>query len=148
MNYSEQSLTRVLPPCRALLTVLTIVISVPSYAADPSRTHMQGKADYMEHCASCHGLRGEGDGAVAQFLTIETPDLTLLSQANRGVFPKDVVYSVIDGRIELMVHGPRAMPVWGKVFRDMETQNANKPPERDVIARIDDLIGYIETLQD
>lgn len=45
------------------------------------------------------------------------PTLTRLQRNNGGVFPFDHVYQVIDGRKEVLVHGPREMPVWGSVYR-------------------------------
>jgi len=44
-------------------------------------------------------------------------DLTILAKKNGGVFPTQHVYDVIDGRQEVAAHGPRTMPVWGRVFQ-------------------------------
>lgn len=156
MTFPNQGLMRAMILCLVLLATFMMGFSNPLYAADEPQmaskgTFLEGKSEYMEHCASCHGSRGKGDGAVAQFLTLETADLTLLSKANLGVFPREKVYSVIDGRVELLVHGPRTMPVWGNVFREMERgeSTANSQSQnRDYSRMIEDLVSYIETLQD
>ena len=54
----------------------------------PKRTPIDSGAKmYREHCASCHGLHGKGDGPVAPTLVRRPTDLTLLSQKNGGKFP-------------------------------------------------------------
>jgi hypothetical protein len=79
--------------------------------------------------------------------------LTKLSENNKGVFPASRIYDVIDGRIEIMNHGKRDMPVWGDIFtrelvsrlpRDFLTKEA---ADAIVRARILTLVEYISTLQ-
>jgi len=109
-----------------------------------------GRMDYQTHCASCHGSDGKGSGAVAEFLTIQMPDLTLLSLTHGGKYPEKRVYALIDGRVELLVHGRREMPVWGDTFRLMEGEDPEpvlKPQNSTVIQRIDDLVAYIGSIQ-
>jgi mono/diheme cytochrome c family protein len=111
-----------------------------------------GKNDYLKSCASCHGVTGKGDHA-PKYLTKPPPDLTKLSENNNGVFPASRIYDVIDGRIEVMNHGKRDMPVWGDIFtrelisrlpRDFLTKEA---ADAIVRARILTLVEYISTLQ-
>jgi hypothetical protein len=59
----------------------------------------------MRSCASCHGVDGKGNGPVAKTLKQPPADLTKLSENNKGVFPISRVYGVIDGRIQVIVHG-------------------------------------------
>ncbi len=75
-----------------------------------------GKYDYANSCASCHGIAGKGDGYVVRALIKKPPDLTKLSEANNGVFPFARVYDAIDGRLDIIAHGKREMPVWGEVY--------------------------------
>jgi mono/diheme cytochrome c family protein len=75
-----------------------------------------GKNEYLKSCAPCHGVTGKGDGAMAKVLKEPLPDLTKLSENNKGVFPASRIYDVIDGRIEVMQHGRRDMPVWGDIY--------------------------------
>lgn len=75
-----------------------------------------GKREFVQSCATCHGLDGKGKGSFAQALELSLSDLTTLSRRNGGVFPITRVYDVIDGREEFKPHGTREMPIWGKHF--------------------------------
>ena len=79
----------------------------------------RGKYEYDAHCATCHGMSGNGDGPFAQQLKSGTvmPKLTELSKKNNDVFPFMQVYEIIDGTQSVMTHGPRNMPVWGPRYR-------------------------------
>lgn len=108
-----------------------------------------GKADFRTYCAACHGVSGVGDGTVAEFMTIAAADLTKLSWKNAGIFPRQKVIDVIDGRADVRVHGVRDMPVWGDWFNAEAVS-----PDMDATAReetvrmqINSLTNYIETLQ-
>jgi len=114
-----------------------------------------GKHEYLNSCASCHGLEGKGDGPIAKSLKRTPADLTELSEANKGVFPFSRTYDVIDGRFEVEMHGKRHMPVWGEVYKPTwGSAQSRIPPyvskdlaESIVRARILALIEYISTLQ-
>jgi mono/diheme cytochrome c family protein len=56
------------------------------------------KAEYLSHCAGCHGDGAKGDGPLGVKLTTRPADLTVLSRKNKGVFPVSAVYAAIDGR--------------------------------------------------
>ena len=112
-----------------------------------------GRNEFLRSCASCHGVSGKGDGPVAKSLSPPPSDLTMLSEANNGVFPVSRVHEVIDGRIESLVHGTRDMPVWGDRFmqemisresRDFVSKEWNEAVVR---RRILALVEYISTLQ-
>ncbi len=113
-----------------------------------------GKNEYLESCASCHGVTGRGDGPIARTLARPPSDLTKLSETNKGVFPFARVYDVIDGRDGVAIDGTRDMPVWGEVYR--RDLNSRLPrgsmhkvlTEAIVRERILGLIEYISTLQD
>ncbi|MBR9651989.1 c-type cytochrome [Thalassovita aquimarina] len=76
-----------------------------------------GKTTFMQYCAACHGEYGMGQGAVADVLTTEVPDLTTLAARNDGVFPMLQVIHVIDGRTGVRAHGG-PMPIFGALFSD------------------------------
>ena len=97
---------------------------------------------YMNHCAACHGARGEGDGPIAPLLTVTVPNLRELSKRNGGTFPAEAVKAYIDGRNPRPAHGNSAMPVWGDVF---SAATANDEPL--VGTRIAVLVAFIEELQ-
>jgi mono/diheme cytochrome c family protein len=71
------------------------------------------KAEYLSSCGPCHGSDAKGKGPLAGELKVTPADLTQLTKKNGGVFPMNAVYEKIDGRQEVMAHGPRDMPVWG-----------------------------------
>lgn len=117
-----------------------------------------GSDEYRMSCLSCHGVGGRGDGPLARFLTIKPTDLTSLSKNNGGQYPNLKagsypflrVYQVIDGRATVEVHGDRAMPVWGKRYREQLPllQSAyGGEYEKVVRGRILELVYYIQTLQ-
>jgi hypothetical protein len=111
-----------------------------------------GKNDYLKSCVSCHGVTGKGDGPFVRALNKPPPDLTKLSENNKGVFPASRIYDVIDGRIEIMNHGRRDMPAWGDTFTSELTARlprdflSKESADAIVRARILTLVEYI-TLQ-
>jgi mono/diheme cytochrome c family protein len=112
-----------------------------------------GKNDYVKFCVQCHGETGKGDGKFAKSLKRPPGDLTKLSENNGGVFPTLRIYDVIDGRVEIMDHGKRDMPVWGNVFTDELTARlprdsmSKESSDYHVRRRILSIIEYISTLQ-
>ena len=111
-----------------------------------------GKMEYDSACAVCHGLTGKGDGPLKSQLTKPVPDLTVLAKNNKGIFPFDRVYQIIDGRQEVKAHGPREMPVWGRAFNtETSIYFDNYPPqdsESAVRSRILALTEYLYRLQE
>lgn len=111
-----------------------------------------GKAEYMAHCASCHGEKGKGNGPVAEVLQQKPTDLTQLAKKYSGSFPQDELYRVIDGRKMINPHGDRQMPVWGHRFMVGAVQRSGEVPHEVnaqalVHGRITALIQYLESIQ-
>jgi mono/diheme cytochrome c family protein len=109
-----------------------------------------GKWEYDTHCASCHGLNGKGAGPFTPFLKKPPSDLTGISRMNGGVFPVDPIYQIIDGRQEVMWHGPRDMPIWGsdylaEVRKGLAT--GMQDSETSVRFRIMTLVDYLNRIQ-
>ena len=75
-----------------------------------------GRADFVEHCASCHGMQGRGNGPAASSLKKTPADLTRIAERNGGEFPAGEISKFIDGRTQLPAHGSREMPIWGREF--------------------------------
>ncbi|HEY5623114.1 MAG TPA: cytochrome c [Gammaproteobacteria bacterium] len=99
---------------------------------------------FLTHCASCHGIFGEGDGPVAATIAVPAPNLRTLSERNGGVFPEEAVSSYIDGRDMPVVHGDRIMPVWGPIF---DATSRIVVGADDSNARIAAVVGYLRELQ-
>ena len=115
--------------------------------AKPERVDL-GKREFEAKCASCHGVSGKGNGALAGFLTKSAADLTVLAKKNGGVLPMARMYDVIEGGT-VASHGTRDMPVWGVEYRVQAAEYYNElpyDPQAYVRARILALIEYIKTL--
>jgi hypothetical protein len=90
---------------------------------------------------------------VAKTLKQQPADLTKLTENNKGVFPIARVFGVIDGRVQVIVHGPRQMPVWGDVY----AQGLGERAPRDFMSkelsdilvrvRILTLVEYLSSIQ-
>jgi len=111
-----------------------------------------GQLEYESSCAVCHGADGGGGGPYTELLTVSVPDLRILQKNNKGVFPFERVYEVIDGRAEVRAHGPRDMPIWGDRYNKdaVELRTMGEYAgygEGYVRARILALISHISTLQ-
>ena len=70
----------------------------------------EGRAVYLTHCTSCHGVNARGGMMGTTGSTV--PDLTLIAARDGGFDSRHVAVRV-DGR-GLGTQG--AMPCWGKVF--------------------------------
>lgn len=131
----------------ALVAVLTLVCA--GSALGQLRTEL-GKREYMSNCAVCHGTTGKGDGSYFELLKTRIPDITTISQRNKGVFPADRLYQVIDGREALKSHGTREMPIWGQDYSVQAGKyyiDTPYDPEVYIRVRILSLIDYIYSLQ-
>lgn len=129
----------------ALAVLLLGVLPSQSFSQDDTGEH-----DFRLYCSNCHGESGRGDGPKTFGLSGPAPDLTGLSERNGGVFPRERLQAIIDGREILKNHGDREMPVWGVWFK-MEAEEDLGGAEGDegtVQRRITALIDFLETLQE
>lgn len=103
---------------KALALAVALAVPGPAAGEDPPDPVLvsAGEGSYRAHCGACHGVGGRGDGPVAPVLRIPPPDLTRIAARRDGVFPEADIADYIDGRAEVDAHGPRDMPVWGRVF--------------------------------
>ncbi len=130
--------------------ILAAAMAFPAAAQNPEikkvparyTSPASGAEMYKAYCASCHGMKGQGNGPVAEHLKVVVPDLTELSKQNKGVFPTAHVTQVIRGEVGARTHGLQDMPVWGPVFL-----NLNNRQESAVHMRVSNLTKYIESIQ-
>jgi len=122
----------------ALMTIL-LAGTLRVAAADDI---LDGKALYMEYCASCHGVKGDGNGPMASTLTTPPTNLRLLARKYGNPLPEDQIAKFIDGRSDVKAHGPRDMPVWGHRFN--AESNGNEADTQDRIAK---LVAYLQSIQ-
>jgi hypothetical protein len=127
--------------CLSLFPMLS-VSAVPVMAQDISK--YGGPALYEAFCYSCHGLKGDGDGPVADALKEKMKPLGTLAKRNGGAFPEIYVVRTIDGRADVKAHGYRHMPVWGIYFRQKH-EGTNKNASTKMSIQL--LVKHIESLQ-
>jgi len=102
---------------------------------------MYGPDLYRMYCATCHGRDAKGGGPAAQALKVPPPDLTVLARRQNGVFPAFEVEAIIRGGKAMAAHGSVEMPVWGPIFRALDSSDARAK------ARIASLVSYIASIQ-
>jgi len=114
-------------------------------APDQAGSAVRGRNTFRIYCASCHGTAAKGNGPVGAYLKIPPADLTRIAARNKGEFPAERVYSIIDGRDPgVPSHGTRDMPVWGLSF---QTPGKDTDQEGEVRGRILDLVAFLKSLQ-
>ncbi|GAB4138999.1 MAG: hypothetical protein Tsb0016_05350 [Sphingomonadales bacterium] len=134
---------------KAKTALLPLLLLAGAIAAPATAVAQDGEArairDYQRYCASCHGMSGRGDGPVAPMLMTQPSDLTQIAARHEGEFPATRVAFIIDGRGDILAHGPRDMPVWGEVL----SSDATGGPKSGLAqARIQGLVDYLRSLQE
>lgn len=113
----------------------------PAQASTPAT----GAALFLAKCANCHGTYGEGDGIVTPDLRVVLTDLRYIAAENGGVFPRQTIREIIDGRARRMAHGPSGMPVWGAVFA--ADDGYGEAGKQRAAAKVDALVDFLEAIQ-
>jgi len=123
------------------LSLAGALLAVPAQAQPASAA--TGDYLFRTYCAACHGESAKGNGPLADSMRKRPADLTEIAKRNKGVFPKDQVFRMIDGREPVKGHGGADMPVWGDVFtRAVEGGDPNV-----VQKRIEALVDYLAGIQ-
>ncbi|MCU9848171.1 cytochrome c [Defluviimonas sp. WL0024] len=131
----------------AMISAACMALGLGAATAAGAQDGDVGAALYADYCAACHGANALGDGDMANVMTIPSPNLTLLAQANDGEFPMLKVIHIIDGRTGIRAHGG-PMPVFGRVFASSEPGPANPYGSvLEVRGRTLSLALYLESLQ-
>jgi mono/diheme cytochrome c family protein len=134
---------------RNALIAAAILLAAAASGQSQERPEMQALADslngqklFRSYCVSCHGVNGKGSGPAAAALKTPPPDLTKITQRNRGTFPFDLVQKIINGEAQSgAAHGSREMPVWGPIFSQIAwDQDLGK-------IRTYNLAKYLESIQ-
>ncbi|MGE3151544.1 MAG: cytochrome c [Nitrospiraceae bacterium] len=107
----------------SLFTLLTL--TSPSVSA-PIGSPDRGRAIYLEHCLSCHGLSGNGDGAEAPYLSPRPA--SLISAATSAKSDKELLQIIDQGKPHT------SMRAWSGMLTNEE--------QRDVVAYIRSLIQF------
>lgn len=129
---------------------LLLLVPLSAWSAEPTF----GQREFATRCQMCHGPAGRGDGWLADQLIKRPPTISQLSRKNGGVFPRDQVARIIDGRSPIKLHGPTEMPAWGNIYRaEIDAATGTRRGVRDedevnVSYRIQALIEYLASIQE
>jgi mono/diheme cytochrome c family protein len=110
----------------AILSALALLSAAPNSVSAPIGSPDRGRAIYLKHCLSCHGLTGKGDGAEAPYLSPRPA--SLISAGTSAKSDKELLQIIDDGKPHT------AMRAWKGVLTDEE--------QRDVLAYIRSLIQF------
>lgn len=137
------------PPVGFTLALALVALAgMPSAAAaqdtDAALEIGLGSNTYRTYCASCHGRDLEGGGPVAEVLKVPPADLTRIAARREGEFPHAEIHAIIDGRRRVAGHGSPDMPVWGDVFRSIDTSATPEDADRRIAA----LVRFLESQQE
>ncbi len=122
-----------------------LLLVAAAAAAQDGATTAPGRELFGFYCVSCHGGDGTGNGPVAGALTVKPADLTRIATRRGGIFPAEEIAEYIDGRRDVAAHGPREMPVWGRVLG--EKVGGRGSGEIAVAAEIQLLVEYLHGIQ-
>jgi len=119
--------------------------------ADAANGISAGQKEFQSNCAGCHSVGGSVAPYV-ELLKVTPTDVTMLAKNNKGVFPFQRVYEVIDGRADVKAHGSRDMPVWGIEYTDKASAYYSDyfrtyDTEAFVRSRVFALIEYLSSIQ-
>ena len=130
--------------CSAVLALAAVVNSVVVQAQGSRRAILEeGKMEFEENCAACHGKDGTGKGELGARLAVPPKDLTTFAQRNGGVFPFWPVFEVIAGEKPIPGHDTLDMPQFSKRMRAQEGQPGFLPSH----TRILEVTHYLESIQ-
>lgn len=100
------------------VSLLFLTYSANSFSSEPNDHDITyGGLEFERSCAICHGFNGKGQGVMADSLTKQPADLTVITKNNNGHFPFTEIYRIIEGSPKVGIHGSRDMPVWGDRYR-------------------------------
>jgi mono/diheme cytochrome c family protein len=107
------------------MATATAAVSAPkAMAAVPSPTNLRGdikagQAFYDANCATCHGVKGDGQGPRAYFIFPKPRNF--LSREARAALTRPVLFRATKQGVP-----GREMPAWGKVLSDQEIADVSE----------------------
>jgi mono/diheme cytochrome c family protein len=114
-----------------------VIKQVPLQQTSP----VSGQEMFSTYCAVCHGANAKGDGPAVAALKKSPGDITKLALHNHGKFPDERVSMSITGSSGIAAHGSNEMPIWGDLFRSI---NSDRALTR---LRIANLTDYLKSIQ-
>jgi hypothetical protein len=118
----------------AFTIVLAVALSGTAVGAQTDKAAIErGRALFAQHCASCHGKSGRGDGPTAATLARKAHESDGDAAAQRRFF-RAQIESAVQGTNASLAHRAPDMLVWGALFR--ATRAATSPPRMPVSATL------------
>ncbi len=127
------------------MSALALLVIVASCQSAPAIPKYDGASLYANNCSNCHGVYGEGNGALTPSLSVVLKDLRYLALHNEDSYPTEFVRKIIDGRETRAAHGPEGMPMWGNVFARQE--GTDQAAQARVTAKIESLVEFLGSIQ-
>ncbi|CUH42775.1 MULTISPECIES: cytochrome c [Ruegeria] len=111
-------------------------------------TTSAGKTLYMQHCVSCHGVDGKGDGPAAVRLSTKPADLTKIAARRDGMWPALEVMEILSGYSRNTL--PREdMPVIVDILdHEMSEFDPGNSEPFLMPTKLIEIANYLEALQD
>ncbi len=139
-----------------LIAVLVLAVAAPMAVAGPEEETgaqtvkiFKGKVTFRIYCSNCHGEGGQGDGNLAELLSVKPSNLTAIARDNGGVFPSEKIIKLVDGRETVKGHGLREMPVWGDAFqKSLQPTWTEETDDERARRKIDEVVAYVESIQE
>jgi len=129
---------------RRAVICLALLASTSALAAESRRAVLEeGRMEFSENCAACHGADGTGQGELAEKLIKPPKDLTTIAARNGGAFPFWQVFEIIAGETPVTGHDTFQMPDYSKRMRAQESTPGFLPSH----VRVLELTHYVESLQ-
>jgi mono/diheme cytochrome c family protein len=100
------------------LTLVMLTLAVPGLGRAQSAA--EGQKLYMTYCSSCHGDKGQGDGAAGKALPVKPVDHTDGKLMNS--FSDEFLMSIIS-KGGAAVGKSSFMPAWGGVLKENQLQD-------------------------
>jgi mono/diheme cytochrome c family protein len=137
---------------KKIITALLLALGLNVVSTTLSANRI-GETEFKNHCAVCHGTDGSGNGPILDFLKQVPPDLTKISQKNRGRFPAQKVYDTIVYINKVRGHGNSEMPIWGERYnREQIRKEGEFGSSVDGVAptqaRVLELVFFLATIQE
>jgi mono/diheme cytochrome c family protein len=107
-----------------------------------------GKALYMQHCVSCHGVDGKGDGPAASRLSTKPADLTKIAARRGGVWPPLEVMEILSGYARNTQPREDMPVIVGILDHDMSEFDPGNGEPFLMPTKLIEIAHYLESLQD
>ncbi len=128
----------------ALISGVVLARSAAAQTGARAEILKEGKDEYTEHCAACHGVDGRGGGELGQKLFKPPGDLTTIARNNDGQFPFWRAFEVIAGEKTVEGHDTMHMPEFiSRLRRDDFKRGFHQAH-----LRVLQLTHYLESIQE